>query len=575
MKPTAAPPLKRHREADRSAAGTSRSPRTSIMASASPRPLAWLTSTFTLAMLGGLLHWLALPPVGWSALAWIAPVPWVVLARRDQLPGCRPYRALWLAGLVFWLTALYWLTLPHWATNFGWLALSFYLSFYLPVFVGLTRVAVHRCRISVILAAPVVWTGLELVRGHLFTGFTMASLGHTQHQWIELIQIADLAGAYGVGFVVMLAAACLARIPPIDGSPWSTWPLAPLAAVLGAVLLYGHWRTGDPAAPSVAKVALIQGSIDTTFEFNPNRPQQVYSEYDRLTRQALGEHPDIDLLIWPETMFGAALGVVDPEPADASDDPEMELVRRYAQRSAQAIAGTARDYAAAPGRPAWLVGVEVWRHRAGQPAEQADRYNSALFVEPDGTFQGRYDKMHPVMFGEYVPFGNWFPWLYRLTPMSGGIERGAGPRAFRLGELKIAPSICYETVIPHLIRRQVIELREQGNEPDVLVNLTNDGWFWGSAELDMHLACGVFRAVECRKPLLVAANTGFSAWIDAAGRIRGQGPRRANGVVVAEVAPDGRNSMYLRWGDILPGLCLAGCIVLAIVGTARPRRPAG
>jgi apolipoprotein N-acyltransferase len=190
-------------------------------------------------------------------------------------------------------------------------------------------------------------------------------------------------------------------------------------------------------------------------------------------------------------------------------------------------------------------------------------------MEADGKIQGRYDKMHPVMFGEYVPLGETFPWLYRLTPMSGGLDAGAEARSFRLGSLRLAPSICYETVIPHLIRRQVNELRALGEEPDVLVNLTNDGWFYGSAELDMHLACGVFRAVECRKPLLIAANTGFSAWIDGDGRIRAQGPRHAEGIVLAEVRPDPRESGYLRWGDWPAGICLAACAVLAIAGAVR------
>ena len=138
----------------------------------------------------------------------------VVAARMFQQ---RPYVVLWLVGLFFWLAALQWLRLPHWATGFGWLALSLYFAFYLPVFVGLSRVAVHRLRVPVIVAAPVVWTGLELARAHLLTGMTMASLGHTQYRWIELIQISDLAGAFGVSFVVMFVAACLARMIPSPG----------------------------------------------------------------------------------------------------------------------------------------------------------------------------------------------------------------------------------------------------------------------------------------------------------------------------------------------------------------------
>jgi apolipoprotein N-acyltransferase len=132
--------------------------------------------------------------------------------------------------------------------------------------------------------------------------------------------------------------------------------------------------------------------------------------------------------------------------------------------------------------------------------------------------------------------------------------------------VRYAPDICYETVIPHLIRRQVLELREQGEEPDVLVNITNDGWFRGSSELDMHLACGVFRAIEMRKPLVIAANTGFSASIDGNGRILQQGPRRKSDALIAHVALDSRRSHYLDHGDWFSGLCLLGCAGLACVG---------
>ena len=106
----------------------------------------------------------------------------------------------------------------------------------------------------------------------------------------------------------------------------------------------------------------------------------------------------------------------------------------------------------------------------------------------------------------------------------------------------------------------------EGQEPDLLVNLTNDGWFWGSSELDLHLACGVFRAVECRKPFLIAANTGFSAWIDGDGRIREQGPRRAQGIIVAEPRIDRRYSWYLVHGDWFAGACLGVCGLCGLAG---------
>ena len=142
---------------------------------------------------------------------------------------------------------------------------------------------------------------------------------------------------------------------------------------------------------------------------------------------------------------------------------------------------------------------------------------------------------------------------------------------FTLGRLRIAPNICYETVLPHVIRGQINQLRAEGKDPNVLVNLTNDGWFWGSSELDMHLACGVFRAVECRKPFLAAANTGFSAWIDGDGRIRSQGPRRDSQVVLANVRLDPRGSWYLDHGDWFAGICLALCGAF-VLGAGRRKK---
>ena len=133
---------------------------------------------------------------------------------------------------------------------------------------------------------------------------------------------------------------------------------------------------------------------------------------------------------------------------------------------------------------------------------------------------GRYDKMHPVLFGEYVPLGETFPWLYRLTPMAGGLTAGEEPQVFEAAGLRWCPCICFENTVPHLVRRQVVELSRRGTPPDVLVTLTNDGWFWGSSMLDLHFACGIFRAVELRRPMLIAANTGFSAWVDADGRVK-------------------------------------------------------
>jgi len=246
-----------------------------------------------------------------------------------------------------------------------------------------------------------------------------------------------------------------------------------------------------------------------------------------------------------------------------------------------------------------LLGVDTYSFG---PKAAIRCFNSAAYVARDGRLLGRYDKNHLVMFGEYMPFVESLPWLQNFTPLTGNAAPGDKAEAFEVswggsstaapksGEsdtegrqsnyrpndksngrpnnvCRISPSICYESVLSHVIRREVNALAAEGKEPDVLVNLTNDGWFWGSSELDMHLACGVFRAVECRKPFLIAANTGFSASIDSDGRIRQQGPRRAQAVIIAEPQLDrDRRSWYLTHGDWFATACLAICGLCGLVG---------
>jgi apolipoprotein N-acyltransferase len=590
-------------------------------------------STLGQGLLGAALLWAAFPPLDLWLLAWVAPIPWILLIRRRQLAGRRPYTMLALAGFAFWMAVLHFLRLPHWATSFGWVALSFYFAFYQPLFVGLSRVAVHRLRVPVILAAPVVWTGLELARAHLLTGMSMASLGHTQYRWIDLIQLSDLAGAYGVGFVVMFVAAALARMLPAEkedrhsclsledrhsclsvgrqeclsssgkqerlsspdrqeclSSSIAFWPVLPAIAVVAAALLYGHLRISLNSTRAGPKIALIQGSIDTEMRYDPGMRNRIFKEYYKLSKDALAKDRNIDLVVWPETMFTEPLVTFDADAArplqfegtDAEFQKQLRQIGEQDRKHKSTMAWTAQTL----GVPL-LVGVDA-NHFA---ADGMQCFNSAAYVARDGRLLGRYDKMHLVMFGEYVPLADHFPWLQRLTPLPISVTPGRRPAAFDLcwggsctavpkaetegqqyncrpnNVCRLAPNICYETVLSQVIRGQVNRLAAEGHEPDVLVNLTNDGWFWGSSALDLHLICGVFRAVECRKPLLIAANTGFSAWIDSDGNIREQGPRRATDVIVAEPRFDrSRRSWYLAHGDWFAGVCLAACGLFALVG---------
>lgn len=495
---------------------------------------------------------------------------------------------IWLASSVFWLAMLQGIRLAHPLLYLGWFALSLYLAVYLPLFVALTRIAVHRLGISVILAAPVVWTGLELLRGRFLTGFAVGLLAHTQVEWTQLIQVSDLFGAYGVSFVVMFVAACAARMLPIHGEPRVIWPVIPLIVVLAGTLGYGQLRmvtapsdrlpdavegrAGNSPASKPLKVALIQRVIDTKFVADPERNVDTFGQYWQATLQAREQDPDLDLIIWPESVFTEN----NPEmqraddfllPADVPLSREEFLSRldhRTAafddklQRAASGINQLWRDGAFESLDIYLLIGTETIYFGP----DKTKMYNSALLINPAGEIVDRYYKMHPVMFGEYIPFGDWLPIIYKLAPMAQGITPGDAPEAFQLAGRRLAPSICFESTVPHLIRRQVVALSRQGKSPDILVNITHDGWFFGSSILDLQFAGTVFRAVELRRPVLVAANAGISCWIDGSGTVQARGPRRGNAVIVANVRRDGRWSGYESWGDFPVAACLLACLLL-------------
>lgn len=558
-------------------AKASRAPAAS--AAASPRGERFFGRTLGLGVLGGLLLWAALPPLEWSWLAWLAPVPWLLLVREPTLPGRKPYLALWIASSVHWLAVLQGIRLPYWALYFGWIALSLYLAVYLPLFVALARAAVHRWRMPLWIAAPMVWTGLELARGYMITGFSGALLGHTLVRWLPLIQISDLFGAYAVSLLVMLTAAAITDVVAEGRRRRVAWvSIAAALVALGATTLYGMRRLDTPAeaadSPTVT-VAMLQGTYDTIFEFDPQRNVDMFEQYLGLAQRVSREHPDVQLLLWPESTFtenNPYWIVADDLPVPKEHDMSLAEYQRQAKARAESFLDKARYVAESvnAGRDVpvqQLVGVETVDLRT----VPTRRYNSALLLDPAGKPSGRYDKMHLVMFGEYIPLASHLPILYEWSPMSSGVAIGDGPEAFEIGGLRFAPTICFESFVPHHVRRQLAALERQDKSPDVMVNLTHDGWFWGSSILDLHRTCAVFRAVEHRRPMLTAANPGLTAWIDGNGRIRRELPRHEASYIVASVQRDPRSSLYRRIGDVPAGLCLAISLVLG----ALTLRPAG
>ncbi len=552
-----------------------------------PNPVSSATPTdgrrvWLLALAGAVTMFLVQPPADLWWLAWLAPLPWLALVTTARLDGPRPWLAIWTGGFIHWLFTIHWLRLPHPATSIGWVALAAYLACYVPLFVWAARRLVHGRGWPLVPAAALAWMACEQLRGTVLGGFSFGMLGHTQWRWTTLIQLADACGAVGVsGLVMAVAAACttvLARGPRRE--------LAAAAAAAAGMILalaYGSLRlaTAPVAHDRPLDVLLVQGSIDTELKHDPDKAIDVAQHYDTLTLEGLavtGTASRPDLIVWPETMWRWPVLAIDPaehlpEPVveemlgpavegDSDADRQARCRAALERQRFEALETFAMRYGTT-----WLVGVDrqVVTPRATGGVEH---FNSGLFLDAEGRPVACYDKMHPVMFGEYVPLAETFPVLYRITPLPAGLSAGAAPVAVEIAGYEVAPTICYETALPEAIRGLVRSLAARGRRPDVIVNLTNDGWFWGSSELDMHLAAAIFRAVEVRMPLVIAANTGFSAAIDGSGRLLDRGPRRQTATLRAAVRRDGRSSPWLAWGSVPVWLCVT---VVAILTLAMPR----
>lgn len=519
-------------------------------------------NVFRTAVLSYLLLWLSFPPVGAAFLAWVAMVPMFGLIVAPTLGSSRPYWRLSIAGLLYWLATFYFVPIPHPALWAGWAAVSLYMAVYTPLSVAVSRTMIHRLKVPPVIAIAVVWTGVEWIRCHFATGMGMVCLSHSQARFPSLIQLADTFGAYGVTFVIVLVSSCLALAwrswrsnpsPEKKPNKLGTWPIMTALATALFCLNFalGAYRieADEKQNSDTIKIALIQTSQDAIFRLPTEAQMQArVNETIELTRRAMVEKPD--LVCWPESgLFPYRWHLSDASETSSAVASE-QIIREYWRQA------VAKD---TTGGAPLLTGVLALN------SSENKIFNSAVLINQAGELTDRYDKNHPVMFGEYIPFGKSLPILEQLAPMR-SIEFGQGFRTYEIAGLKVAPSICFETTVPHLVRRQINELATAGREPDVMINLTNDGWFFGTACLDHHLACNIFRAVEMRKPHLICANTGFSADIDRLGRIRSIGPRRKTDVLIAEVGKHSSQNLYRRFGDIVPILFGLTVLCVALLG---------
>ena len=476
-------------------------------------------------------------------LAWFAFVPLLTATRGMRLRTAFVWG--WISGCVGYLGILRWI--PHTMINYGGvptpvsygilLLLVVYVGLYVGVFTAGWTWSVRHWPQGALLMVPALWVALEWIRAQALSGFPWASLGYSQYLNRSLIQVAELTSVYGVSFALVLGNVIMAQL--LYGATQRRWkrvglPCALAMLCLAAIWGYGGWRlhqTSKATATTAADlgVALLQGNIEQHLKWDHAAREAIFSTYRTLTLEAAADS-EIDLIVWPEAAT----------PFFFAND------RTFRARQLHLAEEAARPL---------LFGSPTYT----RDGDQDVMYNSAFLVGPDATVQGRYDKIHLVPFGEYIPLRRLLFFLDKVVEGIGDFRSGEAYTVMAIPQGRFAVLICFEVIFPDLVRHFV---RHGGQ---FLVNITNDAWFGYSAASHQHLSMVVFRAVENRLPIVRAANTGISAVIDATGRLSQQTDLFVRTWIKDRITPArGPLTFYTRWGDLFA----YGCLLVTAVSLA-------
>ncbi|MFQ5963971.1 MAG: apolipoprotein N-acyltransferase [Candidatus Scalinduaceae bacterium] len=523
-----------------------------------------------LSFLTILLLSFSFPSPGISVLIWIALVPWCIILLTGYKVGLFSY----LIGALFFIFNLSWL---RFVTYPGWILLSLYLAAYLLAFSVISQYLYRRLRLPLVCIVPFVWVAFEYLRSFPFMGFPWFFLGHSQYQNLYIIQIADITGVYGVSFLVILFNAAIADLTRqlllkrkfklrIDvlaiankNRILNYFTIIVPCLLLCFSLTYGYFSLNSyKSSQDGPTVCVVQGNIPQSVKIDPDEKQQeeILMKYVNLSLGTNGK--GIDLIVWPETMVPGILNI-NPEILDRQID-------RLSKESMQKVANTTGA--------SLIVGGTAIDVNEKHPLY----FNTAFYYDSQGQLIDRYDKIHLVPFGEFIPLEDYFPFLARLVPYEVSLSSGKRRTMFELDAkkadkvFKFGVIICYEDTVAPLVR-------DYGREGvDFMLNITNDAWFCDSSELDQHLAMMVFRAVENRICIVRAANTGISSFVAASGEIydrlvRDGKQREIDGILCNNIRfVNKANTWYTNHGEVFAVSCLLVSAMLFMFQLTRKTR---
>jgi len=498
---------------------------------------------YALAVLSGLLYFLGFPGIDIWPLSLVALVP-LIVAMRGQ-PVRRAAGLGWTAGFTMTMTGFYWLMEM----------LKVFSGFPVPLCMLFMAILCAYQGGRIALAgwlygraetrgwpAPLVFAlafaASELVFPLLFPWYYGASV----HNAPVLMQVADLGGPILVGLVLVCANLGLAEIllawrkrEKADSRIVALGIAVPLLAA-GYGFLRVHTIGQTMAEAKKVRIGIVQGNMGL---FDRKNAYQIYVNRTK----ELAKSKEVDLVVWSEGAVPAPRVVNE---ANYKDEIQKSLTKQL-------------------GIPT-IVG-SVLRTPPSTPGGRMTYFNTALMAGDEGKILGRYDKQYLLAFGEYLPFGDMFPILYKWSPNSGQFTPGTSLDALPWGEHKIGALICYEDILPSFVQKLV-----KHGDPDLLVNLTNDAWFGDSTEPWIHLALAKLRAVEHRRFLVRATNSGVSAIVDATGRVVAHGGTFREETIIGEGRFMRAWTLYGAIGDVPWYLATAAIVAMGI--WSRPKRTA-